>query len=258
MPWVISSLAQATRLWQHVILTGALQTLSRPLTCGPRRLAAARPIFSRASASGLPAASGEGPAARRPLAARCRGGLHRGTYLTHPTRLTPTLSGAGGFLQTAYFGYTQLRINDTALTLDPQLPELATQLALRGIAYRGARINVRYDARALSVEVQAAPAGVAAFDRALVQNYAHACAFAASPSACSAAISAASPSGLEMSPSTQPLGLRSQRGRVVLGSGTHIVAAPPLVLIDADGASHPLSPGEPVVLPIQRVVVTSA
>ena len=51
------------------------------------------------------------------------------------------LTGAGGWLQTAFSGYTGLRVNDSALVLAPALPELAAVVQLRGVAYLGARVR---------------------------------------------------------------------------------------------------------------------
>jgi hypothetical protein len=60
-----------------------------------------------------------------------------------PTGGTPNfLTGAGGALQAFYNGYTGLRVNDSALTLSPSLPELAATVQLRGVAYLGARLDI--------------------------------------------------------------------------------------------------------------------
>ena len=177
-----------------------------------------------------------------------------------PNGGTPNfLTGAGGFLQTAFNGYTGLRINDTHMTLLPTLPEATSTIALRGIAYRGARLNVRYDATSLTVEVQATPSTVPTFDAAHVRVYADAC--AAASRACrlpSPAMTEEDLVRLAMSPIMQPLAVRSQAGRVVLGGGVHVVMAQTLRVIDASGVSHVLSPGEPLTLSRQAISITSA
>ena len=51
-----------------------------------------------------------------------------------PTGGTPNfLTGAGGWLQTAFFGYSGLRIGDTNLTLSPSAPELTGAIGLRAV-----------------------------------------------------------------------------------------------------------------------------
>ena len=51
------------------------------------------------------------------------------------------ITGAGGFLQAVIFGYGGLRINETHLTLDPELPPSATGLNFTGIDYHGGSFN---------------------------------------------------------------------------------------------------------------------
>ena len=67
------------------------------------------------------------------------------------------IAGAGGFLQAAFHGYTGLRINDTAMTLTPVLPTGWHSIKLRGIAYKGSRLDIAY-ASTLSVTVLSSPA----------------------------------------------------------------------------------------------------
>lgn len=60
-----------------------------------------------------------------------------------PTGGTPNfITGAGGFLQTAYFGYSGLRVRDENVTIAPsaRAPELTTVVELAGVAYRGSRL----------------------------------------------------------------------------------------------------------------------
>jgi hypothetical protein len=155
-----------------------------------------------------------------------------------PTGGTPNfLTGAGGWLQTAFFGYSGLRIGDTNLTLSPSAPELTGAIGLRGVAYFGCRLDLAVDfsAGSLTVTVQAAPSA-AEVDAAGVP-----------PSA----------DPLALAPRL-PLSHRSQRGQVVLGAGRRVVAARALELVDAAGAVHALAPGVPVSLPLQAVTVRAA
>ena len=72
------------------------------------------------------------------------------------------LTGAGGFLQAAFFGYTQLRIDDNQMTLKPSLPELTNVVKLRGFSYLGNVIDLQYDAASISFEVRSGAAAAAA------------------------------------------------------------------------------------------------
>lgn len=66
------------------------------------------------------------------------------------------LTGAGGFLQAALFGYTQLRIDDNRMTLKPSLPELTNVVKLRGFSYLGNVIDLKYDTASISFEARSA------------------------------------------------------------------------------------------------------
>ena len=55
------------------------------------------------------------------------------------------MHGAGGFLQTTFRGYPRLRVNNTALQLDPQLVPGATAVRIWGACWRGNRIDMRYN-----------------------------------------------------------------------------------------------------------------
>lgn len=167
-----------------------------------------------------------------------------------PSGGTPNfLTGAGGFLQTAFFGYTGLRINDTALTLNPALPEVTSKIGLRGIAYLGNRVDLRYDGAALVVTVQLPGPSPAPLAK---REYAPACAAAGGEHR-----GCITPLGRAGVPA-QPLSQRAQHGRVVLGGGVHVVVPQPLVLVDAAGAQHALTPGAPLQLPLQRVTILKA
>ena len=68
-----------------------------------------------------------------------------GSWMETPTGGTPNfLTGAGGFLQGAFCGYTGLRVNDTAMSFRPVLPVGWTSIKLRGIAYKGSRLDIAY------------------------------------------------------------------------------------------------------------------
>ena len=64
------------------------------------------------------------------------------------------LTGAGGFLQAAFFGYSQLRIGEDAITLKPQLPEATNNMRLRGVAYLGNKLDISYDAHTITFEAR--------------------------------------------------------------------------------------------------------
>ena len=180
-----------------------------------------------------------------------------------PTGGTPNfLTGAGGFLQTAYFGYSGLRIGDDNMTIAPSAtaPELTSVIRLRGVSYLGCRVNIAIDfaAATLSVGVQVPmnAAEAAAVDAAGVPV-----ATADAPGALLRGHGAGSGGGggsgrggahrHSLAP-REPLSRRSQRGRVLVGG--QVVAARVLELVDAAGVTHALTPGEPVSLPLPQVV----
>ena len=151
-----------------------------------------------------------------------------------PSGGTPNfLTGAGGFLQTAFNGYTGLRINDTALNLAPALPELARTLKLRGVAYLGNRLDIAYDGSALTVEVQGGATGQV---RGARRGACEEC----------------------MAPAGEPAAWRSQAGRVLMNAGAHVVAPRALSLVDAAGVAHALQVGMPLQLPLQAVAIVAA
>lgn len=63
------------------------------------------------------------------------------------------LTGAGGFLQTVTFGYPGLRLTSAALTLDPELPEGAQRVVVRGVWYQGYSFSLAYDSTVMTVTV---------------------------------------------------------------------------------------------------------
>ena len=125
------------------------------------------------------------------------------------------LTGAGGFLQAALAGYSRLWINDTALTLDPALPEGASLMRLRGVAYLGARLDLAWDAAALNITRVPPPPGRPRSQRGRVRL-----------------------------PRYQP-------GRAVRWADAD---AAQLQVVDAAGLAHALDPGVPLVLPLKGEV----
>ena len=65
------------------------------------------------------------------------------------------LTGAGGFLQTLLHAYPGLRVNSSAMTFhSPSLPQGATGVKLRGLAYLGNRLDVRITQTAVNVTLR--------------------------------------------------------------------------------------------------------
>ncbi|HEY4454338.1 MAG TPA: discoidin domain-containing protein [Pseudonocardiaceae bacterium] len=61
-------------------------------------------------------------------------------------------TGAGGFLQTFAYGFTGLRWNSGALSLDPTLPpQLPAGITITGLQYRGRSVDIRVGARQTTV-----------------------------------------------------------------------------------------------------------
>jgi len=170
------------------------------------------------------------------------------------------LTGAGGWLQAAYNGYTGLRINDTAATFNPSLPQQTNFVKLRGLAYLGNRIDVSYSVSGVTVALQSPSEGGVAMQRQYLRVYAAlppTC--IASSSVCETSLAAA----LKGHDSAFPLA-PSQRGRVALllpapspqnGSVSqqkwHTVPPQKLAVVDANGAIHPLAVGVPLSLPLE-------
>ena len=163
-----------------------------------------------------------------------------GVWLETPTGGTIGFNtGAGGFLQTAFNGYTGLRVNSSGAFFRPALGEGMGTLGLRGMAYLGNRLNVDYNAATVAVEVVAAAAAAAGGARDEL-----------------AALGLLPPHPLSLLP-REPLAQRSQRARVRLAGG-HVQPQLPLALVDAAGAAHALLPGQPLVLPRQAFALVQA
>ena len=173
-------------------------------------------------------------------------------FLTHSLNAPPPplpphaksfLTGAGGYLQTAFNGYTGLRVNSSGAFFSPELGEGMGTLGLRGLAYLGNRLSVAYDASSVTVEVAAAAAAAAAGEAGGARDEL-------------AAAGLLPPHPLSLLPRV-PLAQRSQRARVRLGNG-HVLPQLPLQLVDAAGAAHALLPGQPLVLPRQPFAIVRA
>lgn len=153
------------------------------------------------------------------------------------------ITGAGGFLQTAFFGYTGLRINDTACSfINPSLPEHTTYNLLRGIAYLGSRIDILYTATSMEISVQPTPPSMDGGKQPV----------------------SVSSVNLSYPKTIMPVAAK-QAGQIILpiydntDKIHHIVAAVPLQLIDSSNNVYPLVPGNaPVVLnSLQSIFITS-
>jgi len=173
-----------------------------------------------------------------------------------PTGGTPNfLTGAGGFLQTAFQGYSGLRINDTALTLSPRLPQGASTIKLRGLAYLGNRIDVLYTADFIQFSLQVSHLGLSNTREKQQQQQQgggrsgggdRTAATALPPFHCD----------LCMPPAGEPIAWRSQYGRVLMNKGSHVVTPRALQLLDAKGNAHPLTPGAaPIQIPTQSCTI---
>jgi trehalose/maltose hydrolase-like predicted phosphorylase len=73
-------------------------------------------------------------------------------WLETPTGgATNFLTGAGGFLQSVMFGYGGLRLNGTALWLDPQLPLDTAGIRLLGIEYLASTLDIEWNSTTVTV-----------------------------------------------------------------------------------------------------------
>jgi hypothetical protein len=140
----------------------------------------------------------------------------------------------------------------------------AATARLRGVSYLGNRLDYAWTSTEVTITLQtptpAARLGGEPAARA-VKAYAGACEASADVEACEAAVAAAAATdaGLRLVPQGD-LAFRSQVGQVVVpvaGVLTRL-AATPLVVVDAGGEAHPLTPGVPLVLPVQLLAVQAA
>lgn len=94
-----------------------------------------------------------------------------GIWMETPTGGTPNfLTGAGGFVQLGLSGYPGLRVNDSAMTLTPRLPSSWASIKLRGIAYKGHRLDIFYTAEGVTITMLTGSSTVAAAPLQLVDE----------------------------------------------------------------------------------------
>ena len=68
------------------------------------------------------------------------------------------ITGAGGYLQNYINGYAGLRYTEKGLTLRPVVPpHSVTSMKLRGLSLVGSRLDVFYDAKAVTLTLMAGP-----------------------------------------------------------------------------------------------------
>lgn len=172
-----------------------------------------------------------------------------------PTGGTPNfLTGAGGFLQTAFSGYTGLRVNASGCYfISPALPELSSTVGIRGVSFLGTRFSVVYNASTITFVAEAQ--GDERFVNAPRVSYSHPCDFVEGidASGCRKHL-ATHRSAIE----TALVSDRAQWGRVRLADG-HIVTARALDVVDANGVRYVLAAGgAPVTIPLQTCSVQQA
>lgn len=68
------------------------------------------------------------------------------------------LTGMGGFLQAALFGFTGFRITRAGVTFDPMCPAGVSGVRVSGICYQGHKLDFSFSEGAVTVEVRT-PAG---------------------------------------------------------------------------------------------------
>ncbi|XP_039732874.1 protein-glucosylgalactosylhydroxylysine glucosidase isoform X5 [Pteropus medius] len=65
------------------------------------------------------------------------------------------LTGMGGFLQAALFGFTGFRITGAGVTFDPMCPAGVTGVSVSGISYQGNKLDFSFSAGLVTVKVRA-------------------------------------------------------------------------------------------------------
>ncbi|XP_024906854.1 protein-glucosylgalactosylhydroxylysine glucosidase isoform X2 [Pteropus alecto] len=65
------------------------------------------------------------------------------------------LTGMGGFLQAALFGFTGFRITGAGVTFDPRCPAGVTGVSVSGISYQGNKLDFSFSAGLVTVKVRA-------------------------------------------------------------------------------------------------------
>ncbi|XP_021501919.1 protein-glucosylgalactosylhydroxylysine glucosidase isoform X1 [Meriones unguiculatus] len=63
------------------------------------------------------------------------------------------LTGMGGFLQAALFGFTGFRITEAGVTFDPLCPDLVSRVSVSGISYLGNKLNFTFSKELVTLEV---------------------------------------------------------------------------------------------------------
>ena len=196
-----------------------------------------------------------------------------------PTGGTPNfLTGAGGFLQTgalstlhvfihrftkhfqnrdkftnispltlsprhfsAFFGYPGIRVNDSALTIDPHSSaEQTTIINIYGAAYLGNRLDISLNftgAGSITITIQSTEENHSLVDDSGIPTSV----FQRNPS-------------LSLAPRLS-LSRRSQQGKVVLENGNIVVQQKELEVVDADGTVTTLTPGTPSVFSLSRILI---
>lgn len=178
-------------------------------------------------------------------------------WMETPSGGTPNfLTGAGGFLQTVFSGYPGLRTNDTALRLDPRLVPGTSAVKLRGLCWRGNRIDVHYTGISISVAVRAGSGG--ASETVDLPHHRYEVPRNGLRIGASRRGNRALPqSKLSLMPVTS-LAQRSQRVHVVIDAympAPSVMPRAALDMVDETGARHRLVPGVPVSLPLQAVAL---
>jgi hypothetical protein len=158
-----------------------------------------------------------------------------------PTGGTPNfLTGAGGFVQTALFGYSGIRVNDTSLTINPHnSAELTSFITINGASYLGNRLDISIDLSgtgSITLMIQS------------TQD-------SANINAVGIPISIFEKNPLLSLAPKLPLSRRSQRGQVVLQNGNIVIQSKALEVVDVYGQVTKLVPGIPITFPLTSLTV---
>lgn len=186
------------------------------------------------------------------------------------------ITGAGGFLEAALFGWPRLRVNDSSLSMRPLMMAGASEHKLRGLAYLGNRLDVTITPSHVTLEVTG-PLGVAGqSDYDGVAALAPGSGFPFRSEALTALLARVSATlpphtlpagddGLGAPAVTSPADPRNHAAGVRQAlaarpwlSGTSFrVSQRALTVIDESGAAHDLEAGKPVTLPTQALSVVA-
>ena len=149
-----------------------------------------------------------------------------------PTGGTPNfLTGAGGFVQTALFAYSGIRVNDTSLTINPHnSAELTSFITINGASYLGNRLDISIDLSgtgSITLMIQTTQ------DSTIID-------------ALGIPISIFEKNPLLSLAPKLPLSRRSQRGQVVLRNGNIVIQSKALEVVGVNGQVTKLVPGIPI------------